>query len=279
VGTPVVLHGRTGSAYQRWRAANVVTGVANGAVSAIAHAHLGDLTAGQLRELAAINRDFDADARITNRQNLVFRGLSEAVLPDLHARLEAIDMARPGAELARDVVSCPGADTCTLAVTQSRGLADAVGQALEDAGLAEVGGVRVNISGCTNSCGQHHVADLGFNGAERRVAGRPAPGYQLLLGGHVGNTEIAFGQRTMRLPAKACPEAVVRLVGWFAGEREAGMTFSEWLALSGGAKAVGARLADLDDWPDAEERPDFYIDYDETTPYVPDVGQGECAGS
>src|SRR5207245_2504558 len=82
-----------------------------------------------------------------------------------------------------DVVSCPGADTCNLAVTQSRGLADDIGVALEKAGLAEVGGVRVNISGCTNSCGQHHIADIGFVGIERRAHGRAAPGYHMLLGG------------------------------------------------------------------------------------------------
>ena len=88
--------------------------------------------------------------RVTNRQNLVFRGLSETQLPTCHQRLSAIGMAEPGAELARDVVACPGADTCNLAVTQSRGLADAIGAALEEAGLADVGGVRTNISGCTN---------------------------------------------------------------------------------------------------------------------------------
>ena len=76
---------------------------------------------------------------------------TEEQLPTLYDRLDAIGMAEPGAELARDVVACPGADTCNLAVTQSRGLADAIGAALEEAGLAEVGGVRTNISGCTNS--------------------------------------------------------------------------------------------------------------------------------
>jgi sulfite reductase (ferredoxin) len=279
IGTPVAHRMTARGPYNRWRSANVVIGVANGAVSAIAHAHLGDITAEQFRELGAITRELGADVRISNRQNFVFRGLTEDALPSLHRKLAAIDMAEPGAELARDVVACPGADTCNLAVTQSRGLADAIGQALEDAGLAEIGGVRINISGCTNSCGQHHVADIGFHGAERRVAGRPAPGYQLLLGGHVSAMQIAFGQRALRLPAKACPEAAVRLVGQFAEERHANGSFSEWLARSGGAKIVGAGLADLDDWPDAENRPDYYIDYDETGPYLPETGPGECAGT
>src|SRR5204863_4648557 len=138
------------------------------------------------------------DVRVTNRQNVVFRGLTEEQLPQLYARLNAIGMAEPGAELARDVVACPGADTCNLAVTQSRGLAADIGRALEDAGLAEVGGVRINISGCTNSCGQHHTSDIGFVGAERRAHGRPAPGYQMLLGGRVANMEIQFGEKASK---------------------------------------------------------------------------------
>jgi sulfite reductase beta subunit-like hemoprotein len=263
--------------FTRWESTNVVVGAAKGTISAIAYARLGDITSDQFRALAAIVRDFGIDVRVTNRQNLAFRGLSAEQLPDLYERLEEIGMAEAGAELARDVVACPGADTCNLAVTQSRGLADDIGRALEEAGLADVGGIRINISGCTNSCGQHHVADIGFNGAERRAHGRPAPGYQLLLGGHVGNTEIVFGSRALRLPAKAAAEATVRLVGRFADERTAGEPFADWLARSGGAKGLAADLKDLDEWPDPEERPDYYVDFGETGPYVADVGEGECA--
>ena len=108
--------------------------------------------------------------------------LARPQLRKLYDRLVAIGMAQPGAELARDVVACPGADTCNIAVTQSRGLAKAIGERLEDDGLAEVGGVRINISGCTNSCGQHHIADIGFFGAERRARGRSAPGHVVNLG-------------------------------------------------------------------------------------------------
>src|ERR687898_206759 len=168
--------------------------------------------------LAEIQRDFGIEVRITNRQNFALRGLREDQLTDLHARLPAIGMAEPGAELARDVVACPGADTCNLAVTQSRGLASEIGRALEEAGLADVGGVRVNISGCTNSCGQHHISDIGFMGVERRAHGKPAPGYTMLLGGRVGQTEIEFGRKATRLPAKAAATAAVRVVQRFNDE-------------------------------------------------------------
>jgi sulfite reductase beta subunit-like hemoprotein len=279
VGTPVTLRLGAGAGYQRWETANVVVGVAKGTVSAYAWAKLGDITSAQWRAMASIQREFEAEVRVTNRQNVVFRGLRGDQLARLHERLAAIGMAEPGAELARDVVACPGADTCNLAVTQSRGLADAIGEALEQAGLADLGGIRVNISGCTNSCGQHHISDIGFFGAERRAHGQSAPGYQMLLGGHVGQTEIEFGQKALRLPAKAVPEATVRVVGRFANERQAGEPFQDWLLRAGGPSAVGAELKELDVWPTPEERPDFYIDYGETGPYIADVGEGECAAT
>ena len=274
-GTPVTLGAL--SDYDRWVEANVVRGAANGTVSAYAWCELGDVTSGQFRAVASIIREFDVDVRVTNRQNLVLRDLSEGQLPALYERLVAADMARPGAELSRDVVACPGADTCNLAVTQSRGLASAIGAALDEAGLAEVGGLRVNISGCTNSCGQHHTSDIGFFGAERRAHGQSAPGYQMLLGGYVGQEQIHFGKKALRLPAKNAAEATVRVVSRFAGEREAGERFIDWLERSGGASGVAAGLKDLDEFPTPDEGPEFYVDYDETGPYVAEIGESECA--
>jgi sulfite reductase beta subunit-like hemoprotein len=274
-GVPVELSGL--DPYRKWELANVVRGRANGTVSAYAYCRLGDITTAQFRGLAAVQQDFGLEVRITNRQNFVLRGLTEEQLPALYERLAALDMAEAGTELARDVVACPGADTCNLAVTQSRGLAADIGRALDDAGLAEVGGVRVNISGCTNSCGQHHISDIGFCGLERRAHGRSAPGYQMLLGGRVGQMEIAFGEKATKVPAKAAAEAVVRVVGRFAGERSAGETFTDWLDRSGGAKGVGEGLRDLDEFPTPDDKPDYYVDFDETGPYEAMVGDSECA--
>ena len=266
-----------GSPYARWERANVVRGVARGTVSAYAHCRLGDVTAEQFDGLAALQRRLGAEVRVTNRQNVVFRGLDEDQLPALYAGLDALGLGRPGAELARDVVSCPGADTCNLAVTQSRGLASAIDTALDEAGLADVGGVRVNISGCSNSCGQHHTADIGFFGVERRAHGQSAPGYQLLLGGHLGNASVEFGRKALRLPAKACAEAAVRLVGRFASEREAAEPFAGWLDRVGGATAVAEGLADLAEFPDPTTDPGFYVDFDEAVPFHAEIGTGECA--
>jgi sulfite reductase beta subunit-like hemoprotein len=276
-GTPVQITRRT-NGYESWDDTNVVRGSAKGTVSAIAYARLGDITSDQFRALAGIQRELGLEVRLTNRQNVALRGLTEEQLPALYERLEGIGMAQPGAELARDVVTCPGADTCNLAVTQSRGLGAAIGEKLEEEGLAEVGGLRVNISGCTNSCGQHHTADIGFFGAERRAHGRSAPGYQMLLGGYVGDEQIHFGDKALRLPARNAPEATARVVRRFAAERQAGESFRAWVDRAGGAKSIAAELKDLDQFPTPEEGPEFFVDYDETGPYEAEVGAGECAG-
>lgn len=274
-GTPVSIGGS--SPYDRWFQANVVRGIASGQVSAYAWAQLGDITADQFRGIAAIQREFEADIRLTNRQNLIIRGLDESDLPRLYELLSEIGMAEEGAELVRDVVACPGADTCNLAVTQSRGLAKAIGDALDAEGLGTIGGLRINISGCTNSCGQHHAADIGFFGAERRANGRSAPGYQMLLGGYVGQERMHFGDKATRLPAKAAADAAVRVVRRFNEERTAGESFRGWLERSGGAAEIGKSLKDLDEFPDYDDNPDFYVDFDETGPYSAEVGESECA--
>ena len=277
VGQSTIINFTSSDPFRRWENASVIRGAANGTVSAIAYAPLGDITADQFRALATIQRHFKSDVRLSNRQNVVFRSLQPSQMRELYDMLDAIGMARPGAELARDVVACPGADTCNIAVTQSRGLAKAIGDKLEEEGLAEIGGVRINISGCTNSCGQHHASDIGFFGAERRAHGKSLPGYQMLLGGYVGEEQIHFGEKALRVPAKAAPEAVARVVRRFAAERSAAETFQGWLARSGGAVAVADGLRDLDEIPMPDASPEFFVDYDETGPFSGEVGDSECA--
>lgn len=277
VGQGVAVRFGGPTAYDRWQSANVVRGVANGTVSAYAWCELGDITGAQFRGVASIIRDFGVDVRVSNRQNFVIRDLLEDQLPALYKRLDGLGMAEAGAELTRDVVACPGADTCSLAVTQSRGLAKAIGERLEADGLADVGGVRINISGCMNSCGQHHVADIGFFGAERRAHGESAPGYQMLLGGYVGQDSIHFGDKVLRLPAKNAPEAASRVLQRFVADRNAGEAFRSWMDRAGGAREIAEALKDLDEFPAPTDDPEFYVDYDEAAPFVAEVGESECA--
>ena len=256
----------------------MIVGVAKGTVSAIAYARLGDITVEQFRALAAIVRDFGVDVRVTNRQNLAFRGLSVEQLPDLYKRLEDIGMADPGAELARDVEACLVLDTCNLAVTQSRGLADDyIGRALEESGLADVGGIRVNISGCTNSCGQHHVADIGFHGVERRAptaVRRPATSFCSAATSATPRSSSASGHFAFRPRLPQRPP-----YGWFPvspmsarpGRRSpSGSHESE--AEDRCSRSQGSRRVALSR---REARLLHGLRRDWT--YVADVGEGECA--
>ncbi len=277
VGQGVAVKLTGSSPYDRWEQANVVRGVANGTVSAYAWCRLGDVTSQQMRGLADIIEEFSLDARVSNRQNFILRDLKESDLPALFDRLVQLDMAQPGAELSRDVVSCPGADTCGLAITQSRGLAKAIGERLETEGLADVGGVRFNISGCTNSCGQHHTADIGFFGIERRSNKTAVPGYQMMIGGYVGEEKIHFGQKTIRVAAKYAPDAAVHVLRRFVDEKQAGESFRGWMDRSGGAKEIAVGLKEFSTIPTIEESPEFYVDFDETTPFKVEVGESECA--
>ena len=140
--------------------------------------------------------------------------------------------------------------------------------------------MRINISGCTNSCGQHHISDIGFFGLERRAHGRAAPGYQMLLGGHVGDMEIEFGEKATKLPAKSAPRG--RRAGRrplqrrAPGRRDVPARGSPAPAAP---RASATTLKDLDDFPTPDDGPEFYVDYDETGPYVAEVGDGECAAT
>ena len=197
------------------------------------HAQLGDITSEQFRALAAVQRELGADVRLTNRQNVVYRGSTEGQLPVLFERLEAIGMARPGRRAGARRGRLPGADTCNLAVTQPAAWPRRSANELEEEGLAEVGGVRINISGCTNSCGQHHTGDIGFFGAERARPRQSAPGYQMLLGGYVGQEQIHFGDKALRLPAKNAPQAAVRVVRRFAERARGGRDLPQLDGASG----------------------------------------------
>ena len=264
--------------YQQWDTANVVRGRANGTVSAYAYVpprrhHRRPVPRPRRRSSAtSASRSASPTAR-TSCSAASPRTSSPSCTPGS----PRIGMAEAGAELARDVVVCPGADTCNLAVTQSRGLAADIGDALEEAGLAEVGGVRINISGCTNSCGQHHIADIGFLGLERRAHGASAPGYQMLLGGHVGNMD----DRVRREGRQAAGQA--RVGGGRAGRRAVRRRARRRRDVLVVARPRGRRrggrqtLVDLDEFPTPEEAPDFYVDFDETGPYVAEIGDSECA--
>ncbi|MFA5891225.1 MAG: nitrite/sulfite reductase [Actinomycetota bacterium] len=263
--------------FARWRSLNVLAQKQPDRFAAWVNLPLGDITASQLRALAVFARDTGAELRTTIRQNLVARDLDEFAVATLWQTLAAAGLAEAHHHAAGDVVSCPGADTCSLAFTASRGLATAIRDALRAAGLAEVQGVHINISGCQNSCSQHLTGDIGLMGFARRDdEGNEAPAYRVLVGARVQDGSATFGHYAVKVAARRGPEAVVRLVSRFASERIEGESFADWVRRIG-TEDVESSLADLDPLPPKREAPEFYQDWGAEAPFQVTLGRGECA--
>ncbi|MBI5512351.1 MAG: nitrite/sulfite reductase [Deltaproteobacteria bacterium] len=267
--------------YLPWRASNTFAQPQEGYAVAVLRLPLGAVTAAQLRGLASLCQTYaDGAVRTTLDQNLALRYVPVARLPALHRALKDLWLAQPGARTVSDVTSCPGAESCNLAVTSSRAVAAAITARLEtDPALAElVAAARatvIKLSGCPNSCGQHHIADLGFHGAARKVGDRTAPVYQLHLGGGVDERGARFGRQVVKLPAKRLPEAVARLLGLYAREREGSEAPSRFFERVAEARVLAA-LGDLATL-DARTPDEDFLDVGEDTGFKVSIGAGECA--
>lgn len=220
-------------AFLAWARANAFPQRQDGYAVAWVTVPGGDLTADQFRLLARLaRRHAEGFLRTSPTQDVLIPWVPVERLPELHEELAEGGLGQPGARHVLNVTGCPGADTCNLAITHSHRLALELHRQLAarpEYGLAhDLRGVSIKVSGCANSCGQHHIATVGFHGAATRAGGHQAPMYQLLLGGEVGEGLVAFGRPVLRLPAKRVPEAVFRLFDLYRAEREPGESFAEW---------------------------------------------------
>ena len=272
--------------FAEWLGSNVQRQRQPGYVAVALNLPLGDLTSTQLRALADTARKFNGGyARNTVEQNILLRNVSEADLPALYLDLRAQGLGAPGASSLVDVTACPGTDTCKLGISASRGLAGElrkrIASSVKTAGvLADeaVKDLRIKVSGCFNSCGQHHVADIGFYGVSRKSDGRTVPHFQVILGGQWTENAGAYGLAVVAVPAKRIPEAVERIVGLYVEEREKGESFQEFIARAGKAR-IRQLLDDLTKLPTYLEDRTLYSDWGDPREYtIGDLGVGECAG-
>jgi sulfite reductase beta subunit-like hemoprotein len=241
---------------------------------------LGDISSGQMRALALLARAYgDGMVRVTVDQNLVLRWVKSGQVPGLYRRLAAAGLARSGAGTITDVTSCPGAESCRLAVTQSRGLARLIEENLQEQPaklLRDTADVRIKISGCPNGCGQHHVAAIGFQGSIRKIGDRVVPQYFVMLGGGAGQDAASFGRLTAKIPARRVPEAVDRLLRLYEEERTDGETAPAFFHRVEPARARKA-LADLESMTADDALPADFIDPGEDHAFSPEVMDGECS--
>ena len=243
---------------------------------------LGDLTAQQMRRLGAIARRYVGDAvRTTVEQNIVLRWVREADLPALYQELVGFGLGQAGAQSIVDVVTCPGTDTCKLGIASSRGLAGELRNRLLAKGVeldAAVRGLHIKISGCFNSCGQHHLADLGFYGVSRNIAGYQVPHFQVVLGGRWEDNAGAYGLAIGAVPSKNIPAVVDRLSERFVRERRGDEHFQAFCQRIG-KKALKDMLDEFSKVPAHGADASYYSDWGDPREFTTgDMGTGECAG-
>jgi len=265
--------------FLHWSRTNVRPQKQRGFVIVIVTTPLGDLTSAQLRLLGELSEVFgDGSVRITSDQNLLFRWVQTADVKPFYRALAAAGLARPGAGTLSDVTSCPGAESCKVAVTQSRGLGRVLADHLQERQdlVAAVPGLNIKISGCPNGCGQHHIAGIGFQGSLKKVGGQPAPHYFVMVGGGASDGTTTFGRLAGKVPARRVVDALDRLVQLYQDQRspdESALGFFRRVDLA----VVKSTLADLERMLPEEASPQDFIDLAEVSAFNPEVMAGECS--
>jgi sulfite reductase (ferredoxin) len=269
------------SEFERFRSTNVQPQKQDGYVTVEAKITRGDLTPEQFRGLAEIMRSYAGGyARTTVQQNFLLRWVREESTYDVWRALAAIGLGEPGSREIRDVVSCPGTDSCKLGITSSMGLNQAVQERIEEMGIDDelTRQIHIKMSGCPNGCSQHHVADIGFYGASIKVGQHTIPAYIPHVGGVYEGGEVVFGTRLkLRLPAKRIPDAIERWVRHYESSRQEGETWGAF-AQRVGTPELEALVKELSLPVDfGLETMNQFIDWNRDVPFEVIRGEGECA--
>lgn len=266
-----------------WRRTNAIRQKQPGYNTVYVLLPIGDVTSGQMHALAEMARKYaGGHIRTAASQNFVLRWVHDDDLTAVHSELVDIGLAEDHAMTISDVITCPGADTCSIGVTSSKGLGTEIRNRLL-AGNGKyhddplVNDIKIKISGCPNSCGQHHIADIGFYGMAIRMGERQVPAFQLMLGGNATADDARLAKVTMKVPARYIPDAVERLIGAYVRERSADERFSSWTARVG-TPYVQELLAEYKVVPEFTQDPMAYVDWGQSKLFtLDDMGEGECA--
>ncbi len=243
----------------------------------------GDLTPAQFHGIADLMREYcGGAARTTVQQNMVLRWVRDESLYEVYARLAELGLAEAGADTVTDVVSCPGTDSCKLGITSSMGLNRAIQKRVTELSVTDpqTAALHIKMSGCPNSCGQHHLANIGFHGAAMKVDGHQLPAYHAFIGGgyEEGNGKVRLGaQLKLRLPAKRTPDAVARWIDLYQRDREDGEAFNAFFDRVG-KEPFEEAVRDLTIPGEfSDDNREMFIDWTKFELYVLERGEGECA--
>jgi sulfite reductase (ferredoxin) len=265
--------------YENWLRSNMFEQKQTGYYGVYIKVTLGDIHSSIARKLADIVTQLAADdIRVTINQGLLLRFVRKENLPALFNSLDKIGLANPGFDSTHDITTCPGSDTCNLAVTNSTELALALENVLKEEypELIHESNIKIKISGCMNSCGQHMAAQIGFHGSSIKNGTLVAPAMQVVLGGGIapdGSHTIA--EKIVKLPTKRIPEALRLLLNDYESNSKNGEYFNDYFYRSG-KNYFYQLLKPLAELKDA--LPEIFIDWKSQEAYKPEIGVGECAG-
>ena len=262
--------------YDAWLETNVRRQKQSGYAAATVRVEQGNLTTAQLCGLARIAATSgDGIVRVTIDQNLVLAYIPLARLQRVHAALEEIGLGAPHAHEIDDVVTCPGAYSCNLALTQTMNLGAALTEVLKGYDDPQIRRLTIKASGCPNACGQHWIGDIGFYGNARKIEGKEVPFYQMLLGGGYDEQGmLRFGLAIQSIPARLAPDAVTRVLDHFLANRGEGETFRQYVLRH---KVETFRELTREFAKPAELFPEIYQDWGDNEAFSLKLGRGECA--
>ncbi len=268
-------HGNS-SAFDAWLETNVRQQKQTGYAAVTVRVDQGNLTADQFRGIARIaSTAGDGLVRIAIEQNLVLAFIPLARLPKVHAALEAIGLGGAGANEIDDIITCPGAYSCNLALTKTMNLGAALSETVRQYDDPQVKSLTIKASGCPNACGHHWIGDIGFYGNARKIDGKEVPYYQMLLGGGYDQQGVMrFGLAVQSIPARLAPVAVSRVLDHFIANRAEGESFRDYVLRH---KVETFRELTREVAKPAELFPEIYQDWGDEEAYSLQLGRGECA--
>ncbi len=268
--------------YELWKKRFVQSQRQEGLNAIILPIHLGHVDNDKAIKLAEFLMPFGENViRIRKDQNFLIRNIMDKYLPNLYNMLKDTfdNFNRPF--IIDKVLACAGASTCQLGICLSPGAATATKRYLEtcDLDLDAVSDAKVNISGCPNSCGQHHVADLGFFGKVARRGDKVHPAYNVLVGSLVKEGETEFAQKVGEIAARDMPFITKAVFKSYLGKRAKYETFRDYMRSDEGKEDVKALCVKYkSDIPDYEVDKNYYLDWGtDKTFSVAERGKGECS--
>jgi sulfite reductase beta subunit-like hemoprotein len=274
---PVVNAQSSGDpAYDAWLATNVEEQKQTGYAAVTVKVDQGNLSTAQLRGIAQLATTAgDGLVRVAINQNLLLAFVPLARLPRVYAALREIGLADSGADQIDDIITCPGAYSCNLALTKTMNLGDALQQTVRQYDDPQIRRLAIKASGCPNACGHHWIGDIGFYGNARKVDGKEIPYYQMLLGGGFDEDGmLRFGLAVQSIPARLAPAAIAKVLDHFLANREDGESFRAYVLRN---KVETFRELTSEFAKPAEMFPEIYQDWGDTESYSLKLGRGECA--